>query len=70
MLDIQCYCSSSGDDMMWMFKAAFQVRSVKNFVSTQNYRFLSSVRDGDQDARAFVTVVSHVLAYIFCYAEK
>lgn len=34
---------------MQIFKGAFPVRSVRKFVSTQNYGFLKSVPDSGQD---------------------
>lgn len=46
MLDIQGYCSSLGEQIRQIIKGAFPVKSVKNFVSSQNYGFLRSVQGG------------------------
>lgn len=46
MLDIQGYWSSLGEQIMQIIKGAFPVRSVKNFVSSQNYGLLRSDQGG------------------------
>lgn len=70
MMDIQRYCSSSGGQIMQIFKGAFPIRSVKKFVSTPNYGFLRSVLDSGQDIGALITVVCHLHGLIFLVMLK